>query len=331
MPSRPEPDWTNALRIQWPYNEVFDPGAIDDLPDELLVGDHLNGITSNGTNAVLDRLQHLAHLRGRGYHVWTPYIPTPALRERYPELDLAFPPKIMIDTLYSHFGGYRQHPDVKFSNFLCSFNGSMHMGRCLLVAALHRQGWTDPNYVSKNFITNADEIDGYLQAVSPLTESIDKVFFLGKDSNQYLGSINDFQYHRSFHGQNLKTLEHQLTTSFVHVVSESLATGYEPFVTEKFVYSVLTRGLFVAWAQHHWHAYLRDYYGFKLYDRIFDYDFDSIDNPVRRLIRLIEMLGKFSRLTTLDWHDLYVCQLDEIEYNYQHFASGAMFDRMQAL
>ena len=59
-----------------------------------------------------------------------------------------------------------------------------------------------------------------------------------------------------------------------------------------------------------------------LYDRIFDYRFDSMVNPVERLISLISMIHKFRHLSSDDWHDLWLIEQDSIEYNYDHYFSG---------
>ena len=100
-----------------------------------------------------------------------------------------------------------------------------------------------------------------------------------------------------------------------------MATSYQPFVTEKFLYSIVTRGLFLSYAQPGWHAHIEKYYGFKLYTKLFDYKFDSITNPVERLVELMTMVGKFSHLTPHEWHDLYLLEQDNIEFNYDHYFS----------
>ena len=117
-------------------------------------------------------------------------------------------------------------------------------------------------------------------------------------------------------------MENKLTQSFLHIVSETIATSYYPFVTEKFLYSIVTRGLFLSYAQPGWHAHIEKYYGFKLYTKLFDYRFDSITNPVERLVELMTMVGKFSKLTPFEWHDLYLIEQDNIEFNYDHYFSG---------
>jgi hypothetical protein len=107
----------------------------------------------------------------------------------------------------------------------------------------------------------------------------------------------------------------------VHLVSETLSTSYYPFYGEKFLQSVVTRGLFVAYAQPNWHEMLEKWYGFKKYDKIFDYRFDHIQNPLERMIELISMLLKFRYLSSDDWRDLYEMEKDTIEYNYDWYFS----------
>ena len=100
-----------------------------------------------------------------------------------------------------------------------------------------------------------------------------------------------------------------------------MATSYYPFVTEKLLYSVVTRGLFLAYAQPGWHSHLEKYYGFKRYTKLFDYRFDDIQNPIERLVELITMISKFSCLSPAEWTDLYEIEQDTIEYNYNHYFS----------
>jgi len=112
-------------------------------------------------------------------------------------------------------------------------------------------------------------------------------------------------------------------------VSETMATSYVPFVTEKFLYSVVTRGLFLSYAQPGWHAHVEKYYGFKRYTKLFDYQFDTIQNPVERLVELMSMISKFSILTIDDWKDLYLLEQETIEYNYDHYFSGSYLTKLK--
>jgi hypothetical protein len=147
-------------------------------------------------------------------------------------------------------------------------------------------------------------------------------FFVNEHSEEFFQSTNSFGHVRFEHNQNIHNLESKLTESFLHIVSETAATSYYPFVTEKFLYSIVTRGLFLAYAQPGWHAHVEKYHGFKRYTKLFDYRFDSIKNPVERLVELITMISKFSHLTPAEWHDLYLIEQDTIEYNYDHYFSN---------
>jgi hypothetical protein len=69
---------------------------------------------------------------------------------------------------------------------------------------------------------------------------------------------------------------------------------------------------------------LEQQYGLKPYHNLFDYRFDSITNPVVRLIELLGMVSKFEKLSAADKHDLYQLEKDTIEYNYHYYFSGKM-------
>ena len=50
--------------------------------------------------------------------------------------------------------------------------------------------------------------------------------------------------------------------------------------------------------------------------------FDSITNPVERVVELMTMISKFSKLTINEWRDLYLIEQDNIEFNYNNYFSG---------
>jgi hypothetical protein len=52
-----------------------------------------------------------------------------------------------------------------------------------------------------------------------------------------------------------------------------------------------------------------------------DKSFDSIQNPVERLVELISMLSKFSVLTSDEWRDFHDMERETLEYNYHHYVS----------
>lgn len=286
---------------------------------QIRIHDHLGGFDCNLKNDVLERLDCLAKNNHKKIEVHTEYIFNDTVRNLYPNLDLKFD-LIMHKALLNSLTSYNIHPEQKFKNFLCSFNGSAHISRKLLVSILNKFRLFDPDYSTKNFSFSEENIYGHLkEIVGDRTLFYNKFFINDCTFGQTIYTVD---YERFNHGANIYTLESRITDSFVHLVSETLATSYYPFYGEKFLYSVVCRGLFVAYGNPLWHEHLEKYYGFRRYTKLFDYRFDTIQNPVERLVELMTMISKFSVLSTDDWHDLYLLQQDEIEYNYDHYFSG---------
>jgi hypothetical protein len=217
---------------------------------------------------------------------------------------------------------YNTHPEIDFKNFVCSFNGSAHVSRKLLTAILQRFGYYNTEYCSKNFTFSVGMLDGHIADYVSDQNNFYRKFFIDNNSDVFFNTINSFGHVQYNHEKNIYNLESKLTQSFLHIVSETMATSYVPFVTEKFLYSVVTRGLFLAYAQPEWHDHVEKYYGFKKYTKLFDYRFDAIQNPIERLVELMCMISKFSKLSCHEWHDLYLLEQETIEYNYDHYFSG---------
>ena len=285
----------------------------------MILKDHIGGFSQDYSNAYLDyALENFV-----GKKILTEYLFDDRLKEKYKFLDLIFSLDLWKkNNFVNDFRNYKTHPEVNFQNFVCSFNGSNHVSRQLLSLILSNQKYFDPRYSSKNFVYNNDWIYGHLFNLDLNDQEIKFYSKFFVSDNEFNNSVYSFGHVQYDHGKNIYNLEHKLTQSFLHIVSETVATSYYPFVTEKFLYSIVTRGLFLAYAQPNWHKHIEKYYGFRLYNRIFDYDFDSVQHPVKRLIRLIEIISKFSTLSVDDWRDLYLLEQDTIEYNYDHYHSG---------
>jgi hypothetical protein len=278
----------------------------------------MGGFDSNYRSPVLDRLVQVTN--SRPLIVQTEYLPNDRIRNNYPSLDIQFDIEQHLNVL-GQFYQYRMHPEINFKNFVCSFNGTAHVSRKLLVAILYRMGWYNPEYSSKVFTFTNNELVGHIQDFVGDQERFYCKFFTDNNSDKFFNSTNEFNYRRFDHPTNIITLENKLTKSFVHLVSESMSTTYCPCIGEKFLYSVVTRGLFVCYAPLNCHKQLFDCHGFKAYDKIFDYRFDTVENPVERLMCLVEMLTKFEKLSQDDWMDLYRLETDAIEFNYDHYFS----------
>lgn len=307
--------------ISYPYKEIDTP---ETLPRQICIGDHLTGFDQDFNNAVLQKLNDYARLRSFQFELnhADPYLQL--LQHKFPNLKFVFNPELLQAYCYwPKLFDYTVHPDLDFENFVCSFNGSPHIDRQLLVAILHRFDMANEKYVSKNFTFDSNMIDGHLQKLAGNQHRFYRKLFIGPDSDQYFKTPVSFEYQPYDHLHNVKCLENQLTQSFLHIVGETQALSYCPRVTEKFLYSIVTRGLFLVYGQPYWHSLWATTTGFKPYTKIFDYRFDKILNPVERLVEMITMVLKFKVLSKNDLHDLYLMEQDTIEFNYDHFFSKA--------
>lgn len=298
------------------------------LPSQFELLDHLGGFRQDASNQLFDVLS----TQSRRFDITWHQIIDETVQARYPLLNLTFLPELQYKQNLRHFREYRQHPILSFKNFVCSFNGSAHMSRKMLVAILHKMNWFNPITCSKNVQFSTAVLDGHLaDYLDADRHRYYRPFFMGDDSAQFFDRIYSFGHVRYDHARNIYNLERQLTGSFLHVISETMATSYYPFVTEKFLYSVITRGLFLAYAQPGWHEHVERYYGFRRYTKLFDYRFDTIQNPVQRLVELMSMISKFSFLSSDDWRDLYEMESETVEYNYDHYFSGRYLETLQQI
>lgn len=296
-----------------------------DYGQTVVILDHLNGFDANLKNSILDCLS----TNYNDKPIYTEFIFDSRIKKLYSSLDLRFSSSRKTMVRGMHFKNYKNHPEVRIKNFLCSFNGSDHVSRKLLTACLHKMKLFNPNYCSKNYTHSLDSLDGYITDYVGIDDRYYRKFFISKDSENFFQTLYSFGHVRFDHANNIYNLEKKLTKSFVHIVSETIGTSYYPFVTEKFLYSIVTRGLFVAYAQPGWHQHLEKYFGFKRYTKLFDYQFDAIENPIERLISLIEMIYKFKSLSNDEWYDLYLMEQETIEYNYDHYFSGRYLEKLK--
>lgn len=321
-----------------PVVQIYNNGTVTDtvvqdiqsLPTQVVVGDHLFGFDKHFRNPVFDKLDSYAKQNNFQFTVFGDQFYSKKILDNYPNLNIQFNQHCWNQHhIFLRMPGeleYGAHPEVKFSNFVCSFNGMPHVSRKLLTAIIYRFGWFKSDYVSKNFSFTVENLDGQIRDFVGDQDSFYRKFFISEQSQTFFNNTNNFGHDvfesRMVHKTNIHNLDWRIANSFIHLVSETMATSYWPFVTEKFLYSVITRGLFLTYGQPGWHQSIEKIYGFKLYKKIFDYDFDQILNPVHRLVNLVTMISKFEKLDTSDWHDIYQIESDTIEYNYHHFHSG---------
>jgi len=292
-----------------------------DHNEPLTVIDHMNGFDINLKCPVLTRINILSP---QGREVFCEYIPNSAMAAAYPRLDIKFDANTWFEENWISRIHPRLNANKQVTHFLCSFNNSSHVGRILLTAALNNNGYFDPETCSKNFSYEPSIVLGYLFDLIGERANWYKWFFF-KNDLEHLAIAKEkylFGHVDQDHARNQEFIASKIDKCFLHLVSETMATSYYPFVTEKFFYSVAAGGLFLAYAQPGWHEHVTRWLGFRKYTRIFDYRFDRIQNPVVRLIALMDMISKFSKLSVYQWNELYQVEQENIDYNYEHFVSG---------
>ena len=290
----------------------------DSLGKVVTITDHMSGFDADRKNALLDQINDKQRI------VYSQYIFDDSVKSNYKNLDLRFSFYAQHKMHFANLEKFKlDYHYIDFKNFVCSFNGTEHLSRQFLVSALHKFKWFNPKYSTKNFKTFKDRIDGN---ISSFFDNQEQARFYQKfiltDDEKFYDTEYSVKYNRFDHGYSVDALKDIGMNSFVQIVSEVMGTSYYPYVSEKFLFPVIYKSLWVSYAHPNWHSHLEKYYGFKRYDKIFDYRFDAIQNPVVRLIELLSMLAKFEKLSYLDWHDLYLIEQDTIEFNYDWYCSG---------
>lgn len=308
---------TNTIRtkLDGTYNTVLNN------QDPIRIIDHAMGFDRNFKCQVLDHIHDQTDHRRT---VATEYIFNKKIRNNYFKFDFVFD----VNAWYRENGiqnlqAFPISSKSTRSSFVCSFNNNPHISRKLLTDAMHYYGFFNAETCSKSFTSQPYEVIGTLYDLIGGRAEWYKKFFFSEQIPDFHGTRIVFGPMVSAdHSRNQQHLRSKIDQSFLHIVSETMATSYYPFITEKFLYSVVQKGLFLAYAQPRWHQHLSHYYGFRRYTKIFNYDFDNIQNPVYRLIALMDMISKFSRLSLDDWKKLYEIEKENIEYNYKHYATG---------
>ena len=99
------------------------------------------------------------------------------------------------------------------------------------------------------------------------------------------------------------------------VVCESRYREGEFFLTEKTLKPIAAHKPFLALSCKGYHADLRDFYGFRLYENMFDYSFDSCDSIDDRIAGIIENMNRIASYGNDKRMDLYKGCIPNLVYN----------------
>ena len=154
--------------------------------------DHLGGFDATLKNLVLDVLV----ARKFSNTIYLQYCVDPILKNQYKTIDIKFSTRLQDPISLAHFNAYNIHPDINYKNFICSFNGSAHVSRKLLVAIIHRFGWFDPQYSSKNFVFSSDVLNGHIFDIVQNQERFWSKFFIDQDTEEFFQTKYSFGHER---------------------------------------------------------------------------------------------------------------------------------------
>ncbi len=255
------------------------------------VRDHLGGFDADYRNPVFDKLTGT---------VYTEYLVDERVANNYPNLQIKFDAELMINNnTLIRCATLAQHPPPKQAkHFLCSFNRNFHKSRHWLVERLLYEDWFDVNYCSCGF---ADDIK------------------IGFDEPNNWTSVNTDVC------RNYRALNPLIQDCFVQIVSETAGESYVPFPTEKCLFPIANKTLWVAYAQPGWYDWVEKHMGFQKFD-CFDYSFDSILDPHQRLDALIAMLKPFQ---SADWDSIYKQQQHTLDYNFKLLTSQTFIKNLK--
>ena len=315
-----------------PINHFYESAQ---APDTVILYDHLYGFDKDGNNQVLQKLSDISSSNNKKILVSYPQILPLNILQKYPNLDIRFNSSQQIEVEFDIFDNINIADNVVPTNFLMTLLGTDNIGRWLLCAALDKAGWLNLDYSSKNLGFDIDTIDSYIRNNVPATE--EPYYFnrlINLERRQFYLDIqhdNSWRTGPDYQFPNRMTVLDptrifdvlpKIEKCFLYVVSEAMSASYVPYITEKVLYSILPGNLFLAYAQPGWHASLKHNYGFKMYEDIFDYSFDAITNPVKRLDTLLNTIQPYSNMTPDEWMDIYKLTKDTREFNKHHFLSG---------
>ena len=128
------------------YSTVLNQGIEWKSYEQVVLQDHLLGFDKNCNNAILDNIQKNLNNTDHKINILCAYMPSDHIKNKYPNLSLSYNLNKKYELMYSKFNDYNIHPAINYKNFICSFNGTPHVCRKVLVSILKKFGYFNPEY-----------------------------------------------------------------------------------------------------------------------------------------------------------------------------------------
>jgi hypothetical protein len=201
----------------------------------------------------------------------------------WPNADLHFTHLYMSNfDLYKNFNTDRKN---KIDNLYFNYNNQPRLHRCMLMDKLVQNGLDTYGNSSWNMLTNEYDFKFWEQKITPINEKYTQ------------GLVSEYYpFHIEF-------------TSLFGLTTET--TLRKIFVSEKTFKLLLTQTPFLCLGAKNQNTILKKY-GFKLYDELFDYSFDSDDLLENRINGVI---SNIQNIKNKNYKELYDSIFDKLVYN----------------
>jgi hypothetical protein len=137
---------------------------------------------------------------------------------------------------------------------------------------------------------------------------------------------------RTFRGEDTQNMASCWLTNFseaadslVYVPTETVYFGRRSHITEKTFKAIALEMPFVLAAPAGSLEYLREY-GFKTFSSVFDESYDTEQNDIVRIERIVKLLKDLDDLTVQERQQIHRACLPIVEHNYNHFYRGGLTD-----
>jgi hypothetical protein len=184
--------------------------------------------------------------------------------------------------------------DIKYT--LISLNNRPHPHRCLMMDLLQKHNLIDDQAISWIIPTRK-----YTDYAYEFLYWKEKQLVLDE---KFLTAPNPF-----------RTLPSEYNNSFIQLVNESTIDHY--FITEKTTIPLFLKKPFIVINKINYNLWLKEL-GFELYEEIFDYSFDSIEDDVRRFEMAVLEIHRLNLLSRKDQFLLYNKVKDKLLANKEH-------------
>lgn len=183
---------------------------------------------------------------------------------------------------------------MKFNKLFTLFNNVLRPHRIQLLDSLYKYGLADNGYISVNQLSK-EEASLFSYWKNPKIQKL--------DGQRYDDNNTDINITRMF-------FPSEWYQTPIHIVTETLPN--KVFITEKLAQPILGGKPFMVLATKGYHQKLKDL-GFKMYDNIFNYDFDNDDILDNRIEGIIHNLLNIKDKSLIE---LYEKCKENIKWNY---------------